>query len=744
MSGSTSDESAEGNISPESWGRYIFENSDVGIAISEIDGRFLMANPSYQRITGFSEAELRGLTPLDITDEADRPATQQRISQLTTGGPRQFQIEKRYRRKDGSVIWVRSTVSLIPASPRSPRCLLMTAEDITDRIRATDALRQQNEILQKVFDHVPLLISLFGSDGQIKLVNRQWEHTLGWTLEEIRDRGIDIFVECYPDPRQRQEVVDFIVAATGEWRDFKPRARDGRTLDTMWTNVRLSDGTAIGIGAEITERKRAEEALRESERRLRRLAENIREVLWMVDPNAGRVLYVNPAYEQVWGRTCESLYRDWRSSVEAIHPEDRPRLLAAIYAQGRDAMPIETTYRVIRPDGSVRWVWDRSFPVRDAAGEIYRFVGIAEDVTESRQVAEQLRRSEFYLAQSERLSHIGTWAVRIPSREINFWSQEHYRIFGFDPEKGLPTLEEALARLHADDQAARKLINQMLAEPKDFEADYRIVLPGGHIRHLHSVGHPVLNDAGELVEFIGIVQDVTERKRVEGALRRSLKRLHAVGARMERVREEERTRLAREIHDELGQALTGIKMDLRSMFDRPPAGKERRRRSQVILQGVDDAIQSVRRIATELRPGILDDLGLVAAVDWAAQEFAKRTGTKCTLSLPRKDLAIEPEVATALFRILQETLTNIARHSGATEFSVRLAEEDSHLSLEIHDNGRGFEEPLMGSGRSLGILGMQERAFLLGGSLTISTLPEEGVTVTARIPRLRDAGGRGD
>ena len=137
-------------------------------------------------------------------------------------------------------------------------------------------------------------------------------------------------------------------------------------------------------------------------------------------------------------------------------------------------------------------------------------------------------------------------------------------------------------------------------------------------------------------------------------------------------------------------------------------------------------------------PAILDDLGLVAAVEWAAEEFAARTGTKCALDLPREDLAIEPEVATALFRILQEALTNIARHAEATEFSVRLGEESGLLRLEVRDNGKGFHEAQLASGGSLGILGMKERALLLGGRLTISSAPGEGATVTAWIPGRRN------
>ena len=211
--------------------------------------------------------------------------------------------------------------------------------------------------------------------------------------------------------------------------------------------------------------------------------------------------------------------------------------------------------------------------------------------------------------------------------------------------------------------------------------------------------------------------------------------LRALAARLQSAREEERTRVAREIHDELGQALTAIKIDLAALIrDLPEDSEPQIQRRQSILRLLDDAIQSVRRIATELRPGILDDMGLVAAMEWAAEEFQARTGTKCEVSLPGVDIALDPERATALFRILQETLTNVARHTNATRVDVHLAKENKNLILEGRDNGQGIDQEQLSESRSLGILGMRERALLLGGELTISGAPGKGTTVRVRIP----------
>jgi signal transduction histidine kinase len=219
-------------------------------------------------------------------------------------------------------------------------------------------------------------------------------------------------------------------------------------------------------------------------------------------------------------------------------------------------------------------------------------------------------------------------------------------------------------------------------------------------------------------------------------LQRSFEHLRALASRIETVREEERRRIAREIHDELGQSLTAIKIELSSLLFEWPAEQKPSKRAESITRLIDQTIESVRKISTELRPGVLDALGLVAAVEWAAEEFEARTGTRCRLDLPEDDLKIDQERATAIFRIFQETLTNIARHANATQVDIRLARENGSVSLEVHDNGIGFSgEPLSASG-SLGILGMRERALLLGGEFVVRGKPNQGTLVQVRIPLL--------
>jgi signal transduction histidine kinase len=216
-------------------------------------------------------------------------------------------------------------------------------------------------------------------------------------------------------------------------------------------------------------------------------------------------------------------------------------------------------------------------------------------------------------------------------------------------------------------------------------------------------------------------------------LQGSFEQLRALAGRLQSIREEERKRVAREIHDQLGQALTAIKLDVSSLVRDIP--EDQRRQSTKTLTLVDETIRSVRRIATDLRPGMLDDLGLVATMEWAGEEFGARTGTQCHLDLPPEDIVVDPDTAIAIFRIFQETLTNVARHANAKEVQARLTIENGNLILEVRDNGSGIPRERLQKGRSLGILGMRERATLLGGDLSITGSPGQGTVVRVWIPQ---------
>jgi signal transduction histidine kinase len=228
----------------------------------------------------------------------------------------------------------------------------------------------------------------------------------------------------------------------------------------------------------------------------------------------------------------------------------------------------------------------------------------------------------------------------------------------------------------------------------------------------------------------------TERTWVEEELSRSREELRTLAARLQAVREEERARLAREIHDELSGSLTALKMDLSLLPDR--AAKDRNLFLEKITSMsllIDDALARVHAIVTELRPVVLDKFGLVAAIEWQAGEFQERSGIACETYLPAEEILLDSDRSTAVFRILQEALTNVMRHANATKVVVDLRSEAETLILSVRDNGIGIDPKVVYAPNSTGLLGMRERALSLGGVIGITTLPEGGTLMSVRIPQ---------
>lgn len=393
---------------------------------------------------------------------------------------------------------------------------------------------------------------------------------------------------------------------------------------------------------EIKERQQAEEALRDSEERFRQLAENIREVFWLVNLEKNKIFYISPGYELIWGRTCESLYSSPQNWLEAIHPGDRDRVLEAAFTQQVSGQ-YDEIYRIQQPDGAVRWIRDRAFPVRDKTGAIYRIAGIAEDITEYKRAEQALKK--YY-------QEIEKQAVELKS------------------------------------------INEKL------------------------------------------VQEIQERERVERELKRSHEELRHLSKHLEHLRDEERAMIAREIHDELGQMLSTMKMNLGSLENHLP--KERKDLFEItksMSELISMTMQRVKRISQELRPGVLDHFTFAQAVDWQVNEFKKTTGISCRLAIRNvEDLKLAPNAANALFRVLQEALTNIIRHAEATKVVVSLKKTDAHLELKIQDNGKGLSNKEMADPQAFGLIGMRERIHHLNGKIGIMGGASSGTEIICTIP----------
>jgi two-component system sensor histidine kinase UhpB len=251
---------------------------------------------------------------------------------------------------------------------------------------------------------------------------------------------------------------------------------------------------------------------------------------------------------------------------------------------------------------------------------------------------------------------------------------------------------------------------------------------------------PIYDKDGRFSGSIAVLTDITDRRNVEIELRRSHEELRGLSQHLERVRENESKRIAGEIHDVLGQQLTSLKMDLSWLKERVLAGDgdpgKVLEKIGDMSDLIDRTIQDVQTISAELRPGLLDDLGLLPAIEWLCQDFQERTRIKCSMSCNREDIDVEPDLATAIFRISQEALTNVVRHAKATRIHISLKKEDGALTLKIKDNGRGIKKEHIWDPSSLGIIGMRERARRFNAELRISGAPQKGTTLVAMFPQV--------
>jgi len=471
-----------------------------------------------------------------------------------------------------------------------------------------------------------------------------------------------------------------------------------------------------------------ERLLAQSGRGLCSVFEVIPDMVFVVDAEEN-VLFVNEAASRAMGRKAEELVG--RKQKELFHPslaERHSQAIQSVFATGEILVTENQQDLHLQPV----WIDTRLVPFRDPGGTIVAVVGIVRDVTARREAQEALALREAFLrGMLDNFPQL-VW-FKDPDGKFLVVNQPFAHAAGKTHPSDLIGLDdfaiwphELAARYVADDQEVMRTRQQKLVEEQ--------LSVRGVLRWVETFKSPVFDAGGKVIGTTGLGHDITRRRQLQEEQRRSREQLRALAAHVEAGREQERLRIAREIHDELGQSLTCMGMDL-AFLDKQidPKNQEAAARVAALAELVKDTIRSVRRISSELRPSILDDLGLGAAVEWLAHDVQTRTEMTCTVDVP-EDLSLPIDLATPLFRICQEALTNVTRHAGATEVSIRLESTEENVLLVVADNGRGITDEEIRRHGSLGLLGMKERVSLLGGSLDVQGRPGEGTTLSIRMP----------
>lgn len=685
--------------------------------------------------------------------------------------------------------------------------------EIAERKRAEEELRKLSSAVEQATDSVMIT----DREGVIEYVNPAFERQTGYT----RDEAIGRTPRLVKSGRQSLEYYEKLwqtILAGEVFRDvLVNRKKDGTRYfeETVITPLRDSQGTIthfVSAGRDITERRRVEAALEESEKKYRTLIEVSPEAIFMNHNN--QIVYVNPATLKLLGAERPEQILG-KSPFEFIHPHyhevvrDRIR---SILDKGESVPLLEEQY--VRLDGSVIDVEVAATSLTYKDGRAIQVV--ARDITERKRAEADLALAHAELARlyGQTKEDAAQWeALFTLTRLLNqslvldevfeTFAQAVKSYITYDrlgvvvPEGGQlrgiycsvadPSLAAHCCKVWPGQQETgiewvltykQPRLAQDLLQEASFRDDLYMtkegvraimelpLLVGGNVLGVFFLNSrtpgaystrdiervlPLADQLALVMEhsrlFSSLQQqtealrlEVKERTRAEAEARRSQEQLRALAAHLESVREDERTQIAREIHDELGQLLTGIKIDLSWMAGRLSGDQDAlRTKVRTIVTLIDTTIQSVRRIASELRPGLLDDLGLMAAIEWQVQEFQSRTGIPTRLTAEPSEFELDRERSTAIFRILQEALTNVARHAQATGVHIRLKGDVERLIMEVIDNGKGITPQALGDRRALGLLGMRERALLLGGEVAIVGRPGQGTRVTVVMPLKRPA-----
>lgn len=350
---------------------------------------------------------------------------------------------------------------------------------------------------------------------------------------------------------------------------------------------------------------------------------------------------------------------------------------------------------------------------------------------------ETLKRSEERSARAERIADLGHWELALRTGELH-WSDQVFRIFGVTPGEFGASYEAFLSFVHPDDRGRMEEAQQeVLDGDARLDLEHRIVRPDGEVRHVRERGALGHDADGEPVRLTGTVQDITEQKELQDALQRSRDLLQRYAEHLTRAREQERADIAREIHDELGQALTGLKMQLSQIRRRLGAGEEEVPSSALdpSLELIQSTVAQVRELSSSLRPTALDQLGLREGLEWLAEKVEDRTGLEVSYEVGDVELELGEEASIHVYRVVQEALTNVARHAEAERVRILVAAEEGDLLVRVLDDGVGLDEASVPSLDSHGLLGMQERAHMLGGELELRDREEGGAEVRLRVPR---------
>ena len=712
----------------EEFYRKIYRQVATGIAITDWQGVFQECNPAYCALLGYTEKELRTIDFVSLIHPEDREANLVHVRRLQVGEIPSFEIENRYIHKNGEPVWVHKFVSVLHGKLGEPTHLIALVTNITERKRADEVRFRHSAIVESSDD------AIIGADmnGIVTDWNKGAERLFGYSAKEAIGRNIS-FLSPVDRSEEGQDVLKKVIKgeAVKHYETMHQR-KDGSHVEISLTVSPIVDaeGWIIGVSGivrDITERKRAEDAISESEVRYRRIVETTNEGVWLLDSKL-HSSYVNRQMAKMLGYEPEEMVG--RSVFDFYFPEDveHKKQLLSRRQQGLRELLEE---RLQRRDGSELWVRMAASPVFKDNGQFDGALAMVCDITERKIVEEALRESEARFRLVANAAPVLIWMSGM-DKLCDYFNDPWLQFTGrsLDQELGNGWAEA----VHPEDlQQCLETYMAAFDRRESFEMEYRIRRHDGQYRWLYDKGVPRFNRDGTFAGYIGACTDITEHKIAEEAL-------SSMSRRLIEAQDQERAGIARELHDDISQRLALVAMDLDCQnHNLHAAAEELRLGIGETYKQVSDLVSDIHAMSHKLHSAKLDSVGLAAAAKGFCTELSERQKVLIDFSsegIPKK---VPETISLCLFRVLQEALQNALKHSGAKQFRVSLVGSMNEIQLTICDEGRGFDAEQVLKSTGLGLTSMKERLKLVGGELSLDTQLQRGTTIHARVPlRLRN------
>ena len=581
-------------------------------------------------------------------------------------------------------------------------------------------------------------IAVIDTFKRIKYWNKFMENMTGISFEDIADKQFEDFFAFSENDESKTAIEKSINGETFFIQNGAIEIKS--TSKTLWLTGTFSpkyskDGNIIGSLLTISYFRDyviSESLFQEATETLNALIVSSPSAIMIIDKD-GKVKIWNPAAEKMFGWAEDEIIGKQNPVIDTKSAQESSRIFENVM-HGSIINSLELVRT--KKDGSKINLSLSASPLRDSKGEIKGIDSLLTDITENKSSLKALGESEVrYRSFVQNFQGI---AYRLlVDKNLVFISGAVLSITGYTEQDFLEGKLKWRDIIHPEDMSLISEHDDKIGILPGFELDveYRIIKKDKSIRWVHENLQNITDRQSIVIYIQGTFQDVTQRKEAEEELKRSREHLRNLALHLESTREEEKKQIAFEIHDELGHALTALKLELSWLI------KKKHLRQEILAERVkkmsdliDQTIRKVRSISSELRPSVLDHFGLVAAIEWQTAEFQKRSAVRCKINISHPDIKLAENRSIAIFRILQEILTNIARHAQATRVDVFLDKVDGNVVLRVSDNGRGIKQEQINNRKSFGLIGMFEKANAFGGKVTISGVIGIGTTVTVQIP----------